>query len=201
MTQDTPAKPAPPKVSLTFDDSVSEWNFTGPEWLKRNEKTWHAIAVGAIIFDSQDRMLLVQRASHDSLPNLWEVPGGAVDPEDPSILYGCARELWEESGLVARHISNIVTEGPGLKPGTVFPNRTGKRFFCKFTFVVEVEEGEVKLDPEEHQDYVWATEEEARSGSIGERKIPITHAQMSRLVLEAFRLRKLNKGKEAATPS
>ncbi|KAF7564049.1 hypothetical protein G7046_g87 [Stylonectria norvegica] len=181
----------PPEFSFTFDDSVSEWNVPAQTWLTTKQKTWDAIACGAVVFDPQGRVLLVQRAAHDSLPNLWEVPGGAVDKEDATILFGCARELWEESGLVARHIAGVTSEGPGLAPGTVFPNRNGTRFFCKFSFVVEVDEGPVRLDPNEHQDWVWATEEEVTAEVQAGRKIPLTHPQMTRLVLEAFRLRRV----------
>lgn len=183
----------PPEFNFTFDPSVTGWNMTAPSWLTTNNKTWHALAAGAIVFDRQDRLLLLQRAPHDSMPNKWETPGGAIDDADPTVLHGCARELWEESGLVAARINHIVTEGPDLAPGTVFTNRTGKRFFCKFSFDVEVQQGDVKLDPNEHQDHLWVTEEEARAERVGERAIPLTGEQMRRLVAEAFRLRKLSK--------
>ena len=47
-----------------------------------------------------------------------------------------------------------------------FVTRSGKQI-CKFNFLVEVEKSadgrlEVKLDPSEHQRYVWASEEEVR---------------------------------------
>lgn len=184
---------SPPPFNFTFSESVAGWNVTAPNWLTTNNKTWDGLAAGAMVFDAQDRLLLVQRAAHDSMPNRWENPGGAVDREDPSVLYGCARELWEESGLVAKRINHIVTEGEGIPAGSVFTNRTGRRIFCKFSFEVEVEEGEVRLDPQEHQDYVWVTEEEARSQRVGEREILLTGQQMMRLVMEAFRLRKLSK--------
>ncbi len=86
-------------------------------------------------------MLLIQRAAHDSMPNRWEVPGGAVDDDDPSILHGAARELWEEAGLKAVRFTHIVTteKRAGEVPGFIFTNRHGTRFFCRFTFAVEVE--------------------------------------------------------------
>lgn len=175
--------------SFTFDPSVSEWNVPGAQWLKDNHKTWDGCASGALVFDALDRILLVQRASHDSMPNLWEVPGGAVDPEDPSVLHACARELWEEAGLTVTHIKGVVPDGFGGKPGAVFTNRTGKVFYCKFSFEVDVLEGqEVRLDPNEHQDFVWATAEEVRERKVGEREIPLAGAITGKLLEEGLRL-------------
>ncbi|KAF4470484.1 hypothetical protein FALBO_2610 [Fusarium albosuccineum] len=186
---------APPEFKFTFDESVSEWNVNHREWLKTNEKSWDSLATGALVFDAQDRILLLQRAPDDSMPNKWEVPGGACDDEDPSVLYGCARELWEEAGLELRHIRQVIPDGLNGRPGAVFTNRTGKRFFCKFSFIVDVDQGqEVKLDPKEHQDFVWATEEEVRNEAIGDREIPLTNSLMTNLVTIAFDMRKANKG-------
>ncbi|KAH6893319.1 NUDIX hydrolase domain-like protein [Thelonectria olida] len=178
-----------PELNFTFDESVSEWNVPGPQWLRDHEKSWDGCATGALVFDHQDRILLVQRAAHDSMPNLWEVPGGAVDDDDPSILHGCARELWEEAGLVPRHIKHVIPDGFNGKPGAVFTNRTGKIFFCKFSFEVDVAPGqEVRLDANEHQDFVWATADEVKKEAIGDRKIPLANAIIRKVVGEGIRI-------------
>ncbi|KAM0561450.1 hypothetical protein ACHAPJ_003331 [Fusarium lateritium] len=191
MTEQHPTEITPPEFKFTFDESVSEWNVNHREWLKTHDKTWDSLATGAIVFDADDRILLLQRAPDDSMPNKWEIPGGACDDEDPTVLYGCARELWEEAGLELRHIRHVVPDGLNGQPGAVFTNRTGKRFFCKFSFEVEVVQGqEVKLDPKEHQDFVWATEEEVRGQAMGERKIPLTNFLMVNLIEKAFAMRK-----------
>lgn len=55
----------------------------------------------------------------------------------------------------------------------------------------EIEKG-VTLDPNEHVDYVWASEEEIREGRCGEKSIPLVrNVQMSR-IMEAFRVRREN---------
>ncbi|KAK7426128.1 hypothetical protein QQZ08_007438 [Neonectria magnoliae] len=193
MTTATPPLKSPPQFDFTFDESVSEWNVPGPQWLKDNDKTWDAVASGALVFDAQGRILLIQRAASDSMPNRWEIPGGAVDPEDPSVLYGCARELWEETGLVLRHIRRVIPDGLDGRPGAIFTNRTGQRFFCKFSFEVDVPEGQdVRLDPNEHQDFVWATEEMVTSQAIAERKIPLTNAIMVNLLRKGFEMRRVS---------
>ncbi|KAH7014453.1 NUDIX hydrolase domain-like protein, partial [Microdochium trichocladiopsis] len=111
------------------------------------------------------RVLLVQRAPHDSMPLRWEVPGGGCDEEDPSILYSCARELFEETGLKAVGVGPLVRGGLG---GQFFRSRSGK-LVCKFQFVVAVDLDaglRVKLDPNEHFAYIWATEEEVRRKEV-----------------------------------
>lgn len=161
------------------------------EWLTKHEKSWTGIASGCVVFNPDGKVLVIQRASHDSMGNRWELPGGAVDEEDPTIFYGAARELWEESGFVALRFSHVVTEGPEQEPGQVFPNSTNTKTFCRFCFNVEVESCEnVTLDPKEHQNFAWATEDEVREQKIKHTDLPITNQRMRALILEAFRLRK-----------
>lgn len=193
---DTPQKPPPPPAfNLTYPPSLEPYNVPARTWLETNSKSWDGLATGALVFDARNRILLLQRAAHDSMPNLWETPGGAVDDDDASLLVACARELWEEAGLEAAEVVRPVNEGPGRDPWSVFTNRTGTRLFARLAFEVRVGgtgggEPEVRTDPEEHQDHVWASEEEVRAQLVGEKKIPITNGQMARLILEGFRRRR-----------
>ncbi|KAL8871202.1 MAG: hypothetical protein Q9198_007465 [Flavoplaca austrocitrina] len=118
------------------------------------------------------RLLLLRRSFTDTaFPNLWEIPGGSVDKEDPTILHGLAREVFEETGLrltrfvrlVGEAIKWTTTEGDG----TV--NKSKEIKWMKLSFEIEVaESGELKmgvdkygderclpvdLDPQEHQDH------------------------------------------------
>lgn len=105
------------------------------------------------------------------MPDLWEIPGGAVD-EGETLLAGAAREVLEESGLVAKKIVKLLVHDKiaggreGVEGGYLFHTSRGLKV-VKFTFVVEVEDSSaLKLTPEEHQDYVWATEEECRAKKV-----------------------------------
>ncbi len=192
------------KSNFTHDLSLEEWNVSGKEWLQTHNKHWDGIASGAVVFSSDNRVLLVQRSADDSMPNLWETPGGAVDTSDGTILEGCARELREETGLTAVRFVRRVTEGAEGDEYTVFTNSRGTKVFCKFVFEVEVpDDEEVVLDPVEHQGWVWATEEEVRKGKVGDGDggegvpIKLTTPHVMRLVMEAFRLRKEDGKKES----
>ena len=185
MTSGPP--PAPP-FSFTFHDSVSALNVPLKTYLTSHEE-FDAIATGALVFNSENRLLIIQRASHDSMPNRWEIPGGGCDLDDESILHGMAREVWEESGLVVSSVGRKI----GSAEGHVFFSRRGLRI-CKFTFEAEVESSEpVRLDPNEHQNHLWVTEEECqnrkaeRDGTVIEIKFT-TPAQEAD-ILEGFRIR------------
>ncbi|KAL7955552.1 NUDIX domain-containing protein [Trichoderma compactum] len=180
-----------PVADFAFDESLIEWTVPKSDWLSIHDKNFDGVATSAYIFDAQGCVLLVQRAAHDSMPNLWETPGGAVDAGDESILAGCAREVGEEVGLVARRMKRLVTEGEGREKWSVFTNRRGTRVFCGFAFEVEVEKGgEVVLDPEEHQAWVWAGEEDVRRGVVGGRRIALSCLMVRNRLMEAFRLRR-----------
>ncbi|KAK2605567.1 hypothetical protein N8I77_008396 [Diaporthe amygdali] len=200
------APPPPPPADFTFDPSLSAYNVLIHDYLSKLNETatpkLEGLATGAVVFsthhpaDQHDRVLLIQRASHDSMPNRWEIPGGAVDA-DETVLGGLAREVWEESGLKVSRIASSVSPGEGLAAGAVFRTTRGRSVF-KVTFVVDVEDSSaVKLDPNEHQDNVWATEEECRAKRVersGEGKgataLVFTTAAQEEAILTAFEARR-----------
>lgn len=71
----------------------------------------------------------------------------------------------------------------------VFKLRSGK-VVGRFYYLVEVDDVKsVKLDPNEHQDYVWVGEAEVREGrrATGE-KIEITAKEVVDLILKGFEM-------------
>lgn len=185
---------APPSPDFQVDEALAPWQLPAKAWLVKHskDKEWHGLASGTVVFDAGGRVLLIQRASHDSMPNRWEIPGGAVDDDDATILHGAARELREEAGLVATRFKYTVSEGADIAPTQVFSNRAGTRTFRRIVFVADVEScGQVKLDPNEHQAFVWASEDVVRNEKMGDRDLPITHPSMRLLILEAFRLKRV----------
>lgn len=110
-----------------------------------------------------------------------------MDDDDKSILHAVARELWEEAALTA------VSIGPLVGDPHFFETRSGKRI-CRFNFLVETKSTEgttdVKLNPEEHQRFVWASEEEVRARKVGDLEIEFTTTDPVATILEAFRIRR-----------
>ena len=203
--------PAPPASGFRFISDASLSAFTRPlrEYLGEHSQ-FETVATGGLIFVSAPaaaetshpappsegtKILLLQRAAHDSMPLRWEIPGGAVDEEDESILHGLAREIWEESGLLVTRVVRVVGAGQ------TFTSSKGKRVI-KYSFEVEVERPaeaglpRVTIAPEEHADYAWVSEEECRghrldaSGAGTGRAVAldITSSDQEQVILEGFHL-------------
>jgi 8-oxo-dGTP pyrophosphatase MutT (NUDIX family) len=180
----------PLEISFRPHTSASKFSISAEAYISENPDVpafYQYLATGAIVFDQSDpkRVLLIQRASNDSMPNLWETPGGGCDAEDQTVLHSVARELWEEAGLVAKLI------GPPVGDGYVFNTRTSKAV-RKLNFIVKVDAGDagiaVRLDPLEHQNFLWATEQEIKDGNAGKTKLEFTTADQKAVILEAFRV-------------
>jgi 8-oxo-dGTP pyrophosphatase MutT (NUDIX family) len=191
----------PPVFSFTCHPSSSPFTVSSEKYIANHPGAeYKYLATGALVFDdskpSAPRILLIQRSANDSMAGRWEIPGGGVDDDDESILHAVARELWEEAALTAVSIGRLVGN-PHF-----FESRKGKRV-CKFNFLVETKSGEgsmdVKLDPKEHQSFVWASEEEARARKVGNLEIEFTMKDLEETVLEAFSIRK--EAKEMPTSS
>jgi 8-oxo-dGTP pyrophosphatase MutT (NUDIX family) len=185
-----------PNTPLSFyhSPSLAPFAITVEEYLTQHPE-YNGLAGGAMVFDSEDRLLIVQRAAHDSMPNLWEIPGGACDSTDESILHGITREVFEETGLRVKALRHLVRPGNGH---VVFKTGSKGLIICKFNFEVEVESTEaVTLDPNEHQNYLWITEGECREYQVEREgkvvKFQFTTPAQEMTILEGFRLRKATK--------
>ncbi|KAH6669776.1 NUDIX hydrolase domain-like protein [Halenospora varia] len=118
--------PPPPPFNFTCRPSLEPFTVPKQSYITTHPSTRPFIATGAFVFcppspsSPELKILLLQRALHDSLPGRWEIPGGGCDDGDASILHGVARELWEEAGLEAVRIEAVVGENVG------FISRSGK---------------------------------------------------------------------------
>ncbi|KAK0663003.1 putative nudix hydrolase [Cercophora samala] len=190
-----PPPPPPSGFTFTFSPSLSDFNVTVGDLLQVRQPhvpLLRHLATGALVFSHDDHILLIQRAPDDSMPLKWEIPGGACDLEDETILHGLARELWEESGL-------LMTRAVELVSRDVFLTRGGNTVE-KMSFEAEVqvpstsERPVVTLDPQEHVRSLWATEEECRAGkvSVGDEEVNIdfTTENQKRVILDGFKRRK-----------
>ena len=219
-TQTTRPGPMPAIPNLVIPPHLDRFNGPAQEYILRRNKPWDGIAVGALVFSLEPRVLLIQRAKSDSLPEKWEIPSGVVsnDPaKDATIISAVAREVWEETGLLARGLARLVAApAVGGSPdseaqlqteadGFVFGNSTRTKVFCRYVFEVDVGDvvpggQHIRLNPCEHQDFLWASEEEIRDGIVGEEKLEIdfTSEHLRRLISEGFRLRRNSCGLQPA---
>ncbi len=92
------------------------------------------------------KVLVVRRAAHEYLGGWYELHGGGIE-EGETFAQGVARETLEETGLTVKRIV-------GMFDG--FDYTTDKKPRARqLNFVVQVEPGEVTLNPDEHDDYQW----------------------------------------------
>ncbi|TLD18199.1 hypothetical protein PspLS_10508 [Pyricularia sp. CBS 133598] len=194
-----PAHPGSPAYNFIISDPDTAATFNVPASVviaarkaaNPAKVMYTALGTGAIVFNrARTAVLLVQRSASDSMPNLWEVPGGGVDDSDATVVHAVARELWEEAGLAARRIGAVVPAVEGGLAEFVFATRSG-RIVAKFHFLIEADgdEGDVRLDPNEHQACVWVTEEECRDEKMKSGLgIPFTTKSQKATVLQAWRM-------------
>ncbi|KAF2734595.1 hypothetical protein EJ04DRAFT_543552 [Polyplosphaeria fusca] len=143
------------KPPFEYPSALDKYMVNEEEFLKQN--TQHQVLViGACIFNSEGKLLLIQRAADEhAFPNFWEVPGGKVDNTDQSVLHAVAREVKEETGLT---VSKFIREVGSLGWDEV-SRRTGEPVhWHKLVFEVEVKDEVVVLDPVEHQNHLFASE-------------------------------------------
>jgi 8-oxo-dGTP pyrophosphatase MutT (NUDIX family) len=134
------------------------------------------------------QILLVQRAAHEKVyPGFYELPGGSVivsllslralteysshvEDSDKTILDAAVREAAEETGLI---VSNIVGEIPPLEysvekilaaegavPTAIVRSTIQLNFVAQVVPFGSTNALEVKLNPEEHQNYAWVSKED-----------------------------------------
>ncbi|GAB3161282.1 NUDIX hydrolase [Amycolatopsis stemonae] len=108
-----------------------------------------------------DRVLFLRRAPGTFLGGRWELPGGTVEPGEPSETTA-VREAAEETGLTVRVTGELSRDS--------WPDVAGRAMEIH-AVVYAVEEdgaGDVVLSPGEHDDFRWPTTEEARGLEMAE---------------------------------
>jgi 8-oxo-dGTP pyrophosphatase MutT (NUDIX family) len=98
------------------------------------------------------------------------------------------RELKEETGLTATKIVRKVTEFGWSETSKT----TGElKNWRKHVFEMEVASlNDLQLDPIEHQNHLWVTEDEVNHGKVGEVELVYITLPNKVVKLEAFRKRR-----------
>jgi 8-oxo-dGTP pyrophosphatase MutT (NUDIX family) len=173
-----------------YHPSLHEYAVPVRDWTSQNPN--HRAICSALVFSSKNNIkktLLIQRAPTDAWPLRWEYAGGSCEPStNETLLDGTTREFFEETGLVASFVKDIIGsrewEEENWRKGT-------PSMWRKFTFVVELAEGdgaEVTLSPEEHVAYVWASEEEVREERVGDVVLDWINGTERETILKGFEM-------------
>jgi len=110
--------------------------------------------ITSIAVEMKGKFLVVRRAPHDTMPLLWEFPGGKLESDET--LEQCAiREVEEETGLKTKNaeykgVSERFNEDRNYNSG---------RHTIVHHFYVKKFTGEVKLS-RDHTDFKWLTKKE-----------------------------------------
>ena len=101
------------------------------------------LVVGAVIYKN-NKFLLVERVPSDFMGGFVGIPSGTVEVAE-DLLTALAREVKEETGLIVTSVLKYLGSFD-------YKSRSGKKT-RHFNFLVEVKDGEIKLNPTEHQAY------------------------------------------------
>lgn len=140
-----------------------------PEFLKRLDSKFTDLPagkkylVGVAIFQRRPdvganpspwQLLVVKRAEdEEAFPNNWELPGGHVEP-DETVRDTVNRETVEETGLI---VERVIGEFDEL----FWTSRSSGKENVQFNYAVEITQPmEIRLNPEEHSDWMWANEDD-----------------------------------------
>ena len=123
------------------------------------------LVVAAALIDSGGRVLLQQRASHRSMPGLWEFPGGKVERgETPEA--ALVRELDEELG--------VAVDPAALEPVAFASEALGDRHLLLLLYSTLTWEGEPQ--PLDASALRWATAAEMRELPMPPADMPLVDA-------------------------
>ncbi|KAF3014422.1 hypothetical protein E8E14_006690 [Neopestalotiopsis sp. 37M] len=175
-----------PTLKFSRPDVLARFQLSPKEFIRQGKPKTDCL-VAATVVTHGNKILLVQRSEHDFGGLCWEVPGGSCDDDDLSIMAAACRELWEEAGLRATVVVDFIDD--------VHLPSTDGLIWRKMTFLVDVDrigpsEPLVKLDPEEHQDFVWATEEDLLANRHGDITLTWMSEDQRQTILKAFTMLK-----------
>ena len=113
------------------------------------------VGVKALLKNQEGKYLLLHRSLEkypEVTQNRWDIVGGRIDP-GTDLLNNLKREIKEETGQDLQGQPKLIGAQDILRvPG---------KHIVRITYLGEID-GEIKIDPEEHDDYRWFTLEEIK---------------------------------------
>ncbi|KAJ6262370.1 hypothetical protein Dda_3178 [Drechslerella dactyloides] len=145
-----PANSSPNPAASTPPSEISQSSFPNQPTPQHRDVASTTTSPHAEPQHQKQQLLLIRRSVSETFSGLYEVPGGGAEPPpvDSTVLDSVARELFEETGLVATRIVRLINTADIV-------SSRGKKIH-KLHFQVEVQDTEcVVLQPAEHDDYRW----------------------------------------------
>ncbi len=106
------------------------------------------IIVYGFVQNDENKVLLIQRAQHDSLPGIWELPGGGLDfGEDPKV--GTKREILEECGIDVEVLHPFAIHSYFSK------KENGEKHAIRIAFLCKMEHKQQITLSKDHTDFMW----------------------------------------------
>ena len=115
--------------------------------------TYIVPAARAVIFDDQDRILLIRRGDNKQ----WALPAGGMEPGE-SVTECMAREVWEETGLTVESATAFAIYS---EPHFTAPTRPDAQLLT-VAYRVDECKGELQHTTDETDDARWFTVDELR---------------------------------------
>ncbi|MGY9066415.1 NUDIX hydrolase [Streptomyces sp. CAS3] len=143
----------PYETAVRIAESVGRGDFTPCDIVQTPEPTAETLAAGVLLFDEQDRVLLVDPTYKPG----WEFPGGVVERGEAPARAGM-REVAEETGIRLREVPRLLVvdwERP------VPPGYGGLRLLFDGGRLPSDEAAQVVLPGPELRGWRFATEQEA----------------------------------------
>jgi len=115
--------------------------------------------------DEPHILLLKRSADEIYYPNVFEMPGGKVDPEDLSIRDALSREVKEETGLDLTHVLSQLPDMTYSTEKTIQRENRTEQLIKKsciqlnFAIMVDYTHGTTfRVNPSEHSTGIWASQ-------------------------------------------
>lgn len=107
------------------------------------------VAVYGLIRNAKGNYLILKRAPHDTLPGVWEMPGGNLEYRE-DLVSGVIREVLEETGLHV-HVGSLISACAYMSGKDNAKHVVRIAFLCRLTSDIQ----EVTLSAD-HTEYLWA---------------------------------------------
>ncbi len=113
------------------------------------------VGVKALLKNKEDKFLLLHRSLEkypEVTKNRWDIVGGRIDPGS-DLMTNLDREIMEETGQKMTSPAKLIAAQDIL--------RVKGKHIVRLTYIADID-GEITIDPEEHDDYRWFSLEEIR---------------------------------------